>query len=184
MKVYIGGHFGGSKDARHQYNLQSFSFFIKRSTFVLFSYFRSFSTHKFWLFWQFTTKPYEWHRNIWGILDMPATFFSFFSNKVNTSTEFYIHFNSRKNFRETAVNLKVIFKKSVRRAIFRNIEVRVDRGFAPFNPYFVCDTAAGRCVICKESSYTKNEYNFIQQFFWKKRYFPRKLFWGHIWPFF
>ncbi len=34
-------------------------------------------------------------------------------------------------------------RKCVRRAIFRNIEVRVEGRFVPFNPYFVCNTAIG-----------------------------------------
>ncbi len=38
-------------------------------------------------------------------------------------------------------------RKCVRRAIFRNVEVRVERGFAPFNPYFVCN--ASNCVTVR-----------------------------------
>ncbi len=34
-------------------------------------------------------------------------------------------------------------RKCVRRAIFRNVEVRVEGRFVPFNPYFVCNTAIG-----------------------------------------
>ncbi len=34
-------------------------------------------------------------------------------------------------------------RKYVRRAIFRNVEVRVEGRFVPFNPYFVCNTATG-----------------------------------------
>ncbi len=34
-------------------------------------------------------------------------------------------------------------RKCVRREIFRNIEVRVEGRFVPFNPYFVCNTAIG-----------------------------------------
>ncbi len=34
-------------------------------------------------------------------------------------------------------------RKSVRRAIFRNVEVTVEGRFVPFNLYFVCNTAIG-----------------------------------------
>ncbi len=81
--------------------------------------------------------------------------------------------------------------------LFRNVEVGVERGFAPFHPYFVCDMALGHCVTCKGSSYTKNEYNlfyhkldgeslifFYSTIFVKKNNIFRenheKLFWGHI----
>ncbi len=34
-------------------------------------------------------------------------------------------------------------RKCGRRAIFRNVEVRVEGRFVPFNPYFVCNTDIG-----------------------------------------
>ncbi len=38
-------------------------------------------------------------------------------------------------------------RKCVRRTIFRNVEVRVEGGFAPFNPYFVCNKS--NCVTVR-----------------------------------
>ncbi len=67
-------------------------------------------------------------------------------------------------------------RKCVRRAIFRNVEVRVEGA----QHVQLC-----HCATCQGSSYTRNEYNlfyqkfdseyfFIQQFFRKKLYFQRK----------
>ncbi len=41
--------------------------------------------------------------------------------------------------------------KCVRRGIFWNVEVRVGRGFTPFNPYFVCNTS--NCVTARQKLY-------------------------------
>ncbi len=69
----------------------------------------------------------------------------------------------------------------VRKAIFRNVEVRV----RPIQPLLFLPPGFNRCATCKGSSFTKNEYNIsyqkldaeyflIQHFFRKKQYFPRK----------
>ncbi len=44
-------------------------------------------------------------------------------------------------YRKTIKNLWR--RKCVRKMIFRNVEVRVEGRFVPFNPYFVCNTAIG-----------------------------------------
>ncbi len=70
--------------------------------------------------------------------------------------------------------------KCVRRAIFWNVEVRVEGGEAYLQHIQLC-----HCATCQGSSYTKNEYNlfyqkfdaeyfFIQQFFRKKAVFSEK----------
>ncbi len=40
--------------------------------------------------------------------------------------------------------IKILWRrKCVRRGIFRNVEIRIEGRFVPFNPYFVCNTAIG-----------------------------------------
>ncbi len=46
------------------------------------------------------------------------------------------------NFRDDNNIKKNLWRrKCVRREIFRNVEVRIEGGLAPFNPYFVCNTS-------------------------------------------
>ncbi len=69
----------------------------------------------------------------------------------NISKHFFQNFMKTKK--------KIWRKKSVRRAIFRNVEVMVKEG-----EYFVCNTdAAGSLCDCQGSFYTKNEYKLFYQ---------------------
>ncbi len=51
----------------------------------------------------------------------------------------------------------------VRREIFWNIKIRVERGFAPLTLTYFATWALVHCATCQESSYTKNEYNLFYQ---------------------
>ncbi len=55
--------------------------------------------------------------------------------------------DDEKILEEKRWNIKNLWRrKRVRRAIFRNVELRVEGRFVSFNPYFVCNTDIGRCM--------------------------------------
>ncbi len=54
-----------------------------------------------------------------------------------------MYFILESNFTRNKKKKNLWRRKCVRRAMFQTVEVRVTEVFAPFNLYFVCNTAAG-----------------------------------------
>ncbi len=93
------------------------------------------------------------------------------------------------------IKKKIWRRKCVRRAIFRNVDIRVERGFAPFNPHFVCNTSncvtvrSGRGHLTPKMNVAFFIRNLMLNIFLYDNFFEKscifretrkKLFWGSI----